>query len=57
MKYGQLKGFKNGQAHIIMHEPITNDYTIEMFHNDRCNNIETLKYNFDRFETELVKEN
>ena len=55
-KYGQLKGYKNGQAFILMYKEITNDYTIEQFHNDRCYAIDLLKCEYDRFETEL-KEN
>ena len=52
-KYGQLKGYKGGEAFILMLNEITDDYTINMFHNDRCNAIESLKYEYDKFETEL----
>ena len=58
MKYGILKGYKNGlytQAEIILNKPITKDYPLFKFHNDRLDFIDKLKNDYTNFTTELVE--
>ena len=57
-KTGILKGYKNGlysQAYILINKPITKEYTLSQFHNDRLDMIENLKYDFTNFSTELLE--
>ena len=53
MIIGILKGYKNNVATILLANELTENYTIEMFHNDRCNKINELATVLDKFETEL----
>lgn len=53
MIIGILKGYKNNIPTILLANALTEDYTIKMFHNDRCNKINELSTMLDRFETEL----
>ena len=54
MKTGRLKGYKGGICRILMLRPILNDRLLQEFHEDRCKTIESLKYEYDRFETDLI---
>ena len=53
MKIARLKGYKNGQAIILIEMAITKAFTLEQFQDVRIRYIENLKYNYDRFETDL----
>ena len=48
-----LKGYKNNVATILLANALTEDYTIEMFHNDRCSKTNELATVLDKFEIEL----
>lgn len=53
MKIAILKGYKNNVPTILLANALTENYTIEMFHNDRRNKINELATVLDRFEIEL----
>ena len=55
MKTGILKAYKNGQANILISKPITKEYTVTNFHIERCDTIDRLKNDYERFETELIE--
>ena len=55
-KYGKLKAYKNGQPYMLIDKEITKDYTLTDFHIARCNTIDLLKYEYDRFKTETITE-
>lgn len=49
-----LKGYKNGQAIILIQRAITKACTLADFQDMRIRYIENLKYSYDRFETDLI---
>ena len=49
----KLRGYKNGQATILIEMAITKGYTLAQFQNARIRYIENLKHHYDRFETDL----
>lgn len=53
MKKATLKGYKNGQAILLIDMAITKAYTLEQFQNARIRHVENTKHYFDKFETEL----
>jgi len=53
----QLKAYKNGQADILLQQTIKEPYKdLAEFQNKRIAIIETFKNDFDKFETNLIKE-
>jgi hypothetical protein len=54
MKKAVLKGYLRNEPYLLLSEIISQDMTLELFQNARIQLIEKLKYEFDRFETEIV---
>lgn len=52
-KIATLKGYKNGQAIILINMAITKAYTLAQFQDARIRHIENTKHYFDKFETTL----
>ena len=54
VRVATLKGYRNGIPTILIQRAITKACTLADFQDMRIRYIENLKYNFDRFETELI---
>ena len=53
----QLKAYKNGQVEILLQKVIKEPYNdLSKFQDNRIAIIETFKNDFDKFETNLIKE-
>lgn len=55
-KTAQLKAFKNDEPYILLQRIIKQSNDLELFQESRITIIETLKNDFDRFETTLINE-
>lgn len=53
MKIAILKGYKNNVPTILLANALTENYSVKMFHNDRCSKINELATVLDKFEIEL----
>lgn len=49
-----LKGYKNGQAILLINMAISKAYTLGQFQDTRIRYIENTKHYFDKFETEFI---